>query len=214
MHAPTVGERVVAPVFAVRCLRTQQIVAYESGITSTADPLAGSYFVENLTRELEERALALIEKIDELGGAEKAIAAGFFQEQIARSAYEHQLRVEAGETVIVGVISATYMLTPLLLTAVVAGNSSAVVAWLSRKPAGAGFLCLDEHSDRKRHYYCQGLFSDLHGVEYYGARDARPNQGVRRYGTDELSLPDATHLPSGAGGATECNNAGHQFDPV
>ena len=84
-------------------LRTQQIVAYESGITSTADPLAGSYFVENLTRELEERALALIEKIDELGGAEKAIAAGFFQEQIARSAYEHQLRVEAGETVIVGV---------------------------------------------------------------------------------------------------------------
>ena len=84
-------------------LRTQQIVAYESGITSTADPLAGSYFVENLTRELEQRALALIEKIDELGGAEKAIAAGFFQEQIARSAYEHQLRVEAGESVIVGV---------------------------------------------------------------------------------------------------------------
>jgi len=84
-------------------LRTQQIVAYESGITNTADPLAGSYFVENLTRELEERALALIEKIDALGGAEKAIATGFFQEQIARSAYEHQLRVEAGESVIVGV---------------------------------------------------------------------------------------------------------------
>ncbi len=84
-------------------LRTQQIVAYESGITSTADPLAGSYFVESLTRELEQRALALIEKIDELGGAEKAIAAGFFQEQIARSAYEYQLRVEAGESVIVGV---------------------------------------------------------------------------------------------------------------
>ncbi|PYO76749.1 MAG: methylmalonyl-CoA mutase [Gemmatimonadetes bacterium] len=84
-------------------LRTQQIVAYESGITNTADPLAGSYFVENLTRELEQRALALIEKIDALGGAEKAIAAGFFQEQIARSAYEHQLRVEAGVCVIVGV---------------------------------------------------------------------------------------------------------------
>ena len=84
-------------------LRTQQIVAYESGIANTADPLAGSYYVENLTTALEEQALALIEKVDALGGSEKAIAAGFFQEEIARSAYEHQLRVEAGETVIVGV---------------------------------------------------------------------------------------------------------------
>jgi methylmalonyl-CoA mutase N-terminal domain/subunit len=84
-------------------LRTQQIVAYESGITSTADPLAGSYYVESLTNALEERALEMIEKVDALGGSEKAIAAGFFQEEIARSAYEHQLRVEGGETVIVGV---------------------------------------------------------------------------------------------------------------
>ncbi|HEY3134271.1 MAG TPA: methylmalonyl-CoA mutase family protein [Gemmatimonadaceae bacterium] len=84
-------------------LRTQQIVAHESGITNTADPLGGSYYVENLTTDLEQQALALIEKVDELGGSEKAIAAGFFQEEIARSAYEHQLRVEAGETVIVGV---------------------------------------------------------------------------------------------------------------
>ncbi len=84
-------------------LRTQQIVGYESGIANTADPLAGSYYVENLTTQLEERALELILKVDELGGSEKAIAAGFFQEEIARSAYEHQLRVEAGETVIVGV---------------------------------------------------------------------------------------------------------------
>jgi methylmalonyl-CoA mutase N-terminal domain/subunit len=84
-------------------LRTQQIVAFESGITGTADPLAGSYYVEQLTTTLEERALELILKVDEMGGSEKAIAAGFFQEEIARSAYEHQLRVEAGETVIVGV---------------------------------------------------------------------------------------------------------------
>ena len=84
-------------------LRTQQIVAYESGVASTADPLAGSYYVENLTTTLEERALELILRVDELGGSEKAISAGFFQEEIARSAYEHQLRVEAGETVIVGV---------------------------------------------------------------------------------------------------------------
>jgi methylmalonyl-CoA mutase, N-terminal domain len=88
---------------ATLALRTQQIVAFESGITNTVDPLAGSYYVESLTTELEERALELILKVDELGGSEKAIAAGFFQEEIARSAYEHQLRVEAGETVIVGV---------------------------------------------------------------------------------------------------------------
>jgi len=84
-------------------LRTQQIVAYESGITNTADPLAGSYYVEKLTDELENRAAELIARVDELGGSEKAIAAGFFQEEIARSAYEQQLRVEGGESVIVGV---------------------------------------------------------------------------------------------------------------
>ncbi|HUQ99270.1 MAG TPA: methylmalonyl-CoA mutase family protein, partial [Gemmatimonadaceae bacterium] len=88
---------------ATLALRTQQIVGFESGLANTADPLAGSYYVESLTNALEERALDLIAKVDALGGSEKAIAAGFFQEEIARSAYEHQLRVEAGETVIVGV---------------------------------------------------------------------------------------------------------------
>ena len=88
---------------ATLALRTQQIVAYESGITNTVDPLAGSYFVEWLTTEIERQAIALIEKVDEIGGAERAIAAGFFQEEIGRSAYAHQLRVEAGENVVVGV---------------------------------------------------------------------------------------------------------------
>jgi methylmalonyl-CoA mutase N-terminal domain/subunit len=88
---------------ATLALRTQQIVAFESGIANTVDPLAGSYYVENLTNDLETRATELIAKVEELGGSEKAIAAGFFQEEIARSAYEQQMRVEAGETVIVGV---------------------------------------------------------------------------------------------------------------
>lgn len=88
---------------ATLALRTQQIVAYESGIAGTVDPLAGSYYVEALTDELERQALALITKVDEMGGAERAIAAGFFQEEIARSAYAHQLRVESGESVVVGV---------------------------------------------------------------------------------------------------------------
>jgi methylmalonyl-CoA mutase, N-terminal domain len=88
---------------ATLALRTQQIVAFESGIANTVDPLAGSYYVENLTNQLEARATDLIAKVEALGGSEKAIAAGFFQEEIGRSAYEQQMRVEAGETVIVGV---------------------------------------------------------------------------------------------------------------
>ncbi|HET7623101.1 MAG TPA: methylmalonyl-CoA mutase family protein [Gemmatimonadaceae bacterium] len=88
---------------ATLALRTQQVVAYESGVTNTVDPLAGSYYVERLTDELERRAGELLARVDELGGAARAIQAGFFQDEIARSAYEHQLRVESGETVVVGV---------------------------------------------------------------------------------------------------------------
>ena len=88
---------------ATLALRTQQIVAYESGVASTVDPLAGSYYVEALTDALEARTMELLDKVDAMGGAERAIAAGFFQEEIARSAYAHQLRVESGETVVVGV---------------------------------------------------------------------------------------------------------------
>jgi methylmalonyl-CoA mutase N-terminal domain/subunit len=88
---------------ATLALRTQQIVGYESGVAQTADPLAGSWYVEQLTDAVEARARALLEKVDALGGAAAAIRAGFFQEEIGRSAYEYQLRVEAGETVVVGV---------------------------------------------------------------------------------------------------------------
>ena len=88
---------------ATLALRTQQVLAHESGVTATVDPLAGSYYVESLTDELERRALALIEHVDSLGGAERAIAAGYFQEEIGRSAYEQQLAIERGESVIVGV---------------------------------------------------------------------------------------------------------------
>ncbi len=84
-------------------LRTQQIIAFESGAASTADPLAGSYFVEALTNEVEEKSLELIAKIDAMGGSVSAIEQGFIQEQIARSAYEIQRKIETGEQVIVGV---------------------------------------------------------------------------------------------------------------
>jgi len=88
---------------ATLAIRTQQIVGYESGAALTADPLAGSYYVEQLTASLESAAMELLERVGALGGAARAIEAGFFQEEIGRSAYEHQLRVERGETVIVGV---------------------------------------------------------------------------------------------------------------
>lgn len=84
-------------------LRTQQIVGFESGVADTADPLAGSYFIENLTNEVEERAWQLIEKIDAMGGSVSAIEKGFMQDEIARSAYEYQRKIETGEKIIVGV---------------------------------------------------------------------------------------------------------------
>src|SRR5690348_9373704 len=76
-------------------LRTQQINAYESGAADTADPLAGSYYVETLTREIEEAAWRLIEHIDGMGGSVSAIEQGFIQEEIARSAYQYQQQVES-----------------------------------------------------------------------------------------------------------------------
>ncbi len=84
-------------------LRTQQILAHEAGGTDTADPLGGSYFIESLTRELEEQAIELIARIDEIGGAVAAIERGFVQSEIEEAAYCYNAEVEAGERVLVGV---------------------------------------------------------------------------------------------------------------
>ncbi|HZD12949.1 MAG TPA: methylmalonyl-CoA mutase family protein, partial [Candidatus Binatus sp.] len=84
-------------------LRTQQIIAHESGATKTADPLAGSYYLEALTETIEEEASALLNNVERLGGAKKAIESGFVQRQIQESAYDFQKRVDEGRTVIVGV---------------------------------------------------------------------------------------------------------------
>lgn len=84
-------------------LRTQQIIAFESGVTDTVDPLAGSYFIEALTDELEKAAWQYIDKIDAMGGAVKAIEQDYIQQEIARSSYEYQTEVEKGERVVVGV---------------------------------------------------------------------------------------------------------------
>jgi len=84
-------------------LRTQQVIAFESGVTDTVDPLAGSYFVESLTDEIESAALAYIDKIDAMGGSVNAIENGYIQQEIANASYQYQKEVEQGERVIVGV---------------------------------------------------------------------------------------------------------------
>jgi methylmalonyl-CoA mutase N-terminal domain/subunit len=84
-------------------LKTQQIIAFESGVADTVDPLAGSYFIENLTKEVEEAAWKLIHQIDAMGGSVSAIEQGFIQDEIARSAYEYQQKIERTEKIIVGV---------------------------------------------------------------------------------------------------------------
>jgi methylmalonyl-CoA mutase N-terminal domain/subunit len=84
-------------------LRTQQVLAHEAGGTDTADPFGGSYFIEALTTELEQRAWELIERIDELGGAVEAIEQGFVQREIEDAAFRYQQAVERGEAVVVGV---------------------------------------------------------------------------------------------------------------
>jgi methylmalonyl-CoA mutase N-terminal domain/subunit len=84
-------------------LRTQQIIAYESGVTQTADPLGGSYFLENLTLQMEEGAFDYFEKLDAMGGMVKAIERGYPQREIAEASYQYQRAVETKEKIIVGV---------------------------------------------------------------------------------------------------------------
>jgi len=104
LHTNSMDETLALPSEkAVRiALRTQQIIAHETGVINTIDPLAGSYFIEAKTREMEEQAEDYFRKIDELGGVVKAIEMGFFQREIGRSAYEYQKAVERERKIVVG----------------------------------------------------------------------------------------------------------------
>ena len=105
LHTNSMDETLALPTEkSVRiALRTQQVLAYESGVANTIDPLAGSYYVETLTDELEREALALFEEIDDLGGVVPGIEQGWFQQEIAASAMRQQREVESGDRVVVGV---------------------------------------------------------------------------------------------------------------
>lgn len=88
---------------ATLALRTQQLIANESGVADTIDPMAGSYYVEALTDKFEKEAYEYIKKIDEMGGAVAAIEQGYMQSEMATHAYEYQLEIEKGERVVIGV---------------------------------------------------------------------------------------------------------------
>jgi len=105
LHTNSMDETLALPTEkAVRiALRTQQVLAYESGVPNTIDPLAGSYYVETLTDELEREALEIFREIDEMGGVVPGIEEGWFQQEIARSSMRQQREIERGERVVVGV---------------------------------------------------------------------------------------------------------------
>jgi methylmalonyl-CoA mutase N-terminal domain/subunit len=105
LHTNSMDEALGLPTerAALLALRTQQVIAHESGVADTIDPLAGSYFVESLTDEIERRAGEYIARIDALGGAVRAIELGFQSREIHEAAYAWQKRVERGEAVVVGV---------------------------------------------------------------------------------------------------------------
>jgi methylmalonyl-CoA mutase N-terminal domain/subunit len=105
LHTNSLDEALALPTedAALIALRTQQILAHETGVTNTIDPVAGSYAIESLTNEIEKGALAYIEKVDAMGGMLRAIESGFIQGEIQKAAYEFQRAVEKKEQIVVGV---------------------------------------------------------------------------------------------------------------
>jgi methylmalonyl-CoA mutase N-terminal domain/subunit len=105
LHTNSMDEALGLPTerAALLALRTQQVIAHETGVAATVDPLAGSYFVESLTNEIERRARDYLDKIESLGGCVRAIELGFQQREIHEAAYRWQRRVESGDAVVVGV---------------------------------------------------------------------------------------------------------------
>ena len=105
LHTDSYDEALALPTeeAARIALRTQQIIAYESGVTQTVDPLGGSYFLENLTLQMEKGAFDYFGKLDAMGGMVKAIERGYPQKEIAEASYQYQRAVEAREKIIVGV---------------------------------------------------------------------------------------------------------------
>jgi methylmalonyl-CoA mutase N-terminal domain/subunit len=107
LHTNSFDEALALPTeqSARIALRTQQVIAYESGAAQTIDPLAGSYYIESLTNQIESNAVAYLEKIDAMGGTLKAIERGYVQQEIQNAAYDYQRAVDHKEAIVVGVNS-------------------------------------------------------------------------------------------------------------
>jgi methylmalonyl-CoA mutase, N-terminal domain len=105
LHTNSFDEALALPTeqSATIALRTQQIIAYESGVPATVDPFAGSYYIESLTNEIEKHARGYLDKIEAMGGMLKAVERGFVQQEIQNASYEWQTRVDALDQVVVGV---------------------------------------------------------------------------------------------------------------
>jgi methylmalonyl-CoA mutase N-terminal domain/subunit len=105
LHTNAFDEALALPTAesAELALRTQQVIAFESGVVETADPLAGSYFIETLTSELETKASELLANVDKLGGAVTAVEKGYFSREIERSAADYQRRIESGDMTVIGI---------------------------------------------------------------------------------------------------------------
>src|SRR5207253_9911286 len=105
LHTNSLDEALALPTekAVLIALRTQQVIAYESGVVNTVDPLGGSYFIEALTDETEKAALDYLNRIDALGGVLACILNGFFQREIAESAYRYQHEIDQHKRTIVGV---------------------------------------------------------------------------------------------------------------
>ncbi|GAW28684.1 methylmalonyl-CoA mutase [Carboxydocella sp. ULO1] len=105
LHTNSRDEALALPTeeSALIALRTQQVIAYETGVTDTIDPLAGSYFIESLTSEIENRVWQYLNKIEEIGGAVRAIELGYQQKEIQEAAFRYQMEIESGERIVVGV---------------------------------------------------------------------------------------------------------------
>jgi methylmalonyl-CoA mutase, N-terminal domain len=130
-------------------LRTQQIVAFESGVADTADPLAGSYFIESLTDDLEARAKEIMDTLDAMGGSVNAIEQGYMQDQIARSAYAYQRAIEAKEKIIVGVNAFTgekegHIPVLKIDNSIQSLQSEKLAAFRSRRDSTASASCLEK----------------------------------------------------------------------
>ena len=151
LHTNSMDETLALPSehAVTLALRTQQVLAYETGVTNTVDPLGGSYFIEALTRAMQHDALAIFDRIEETGGMIAAIEAGFFRREIADAAFAYQREVDAERKLIVGVNAFVEPESKAMEVLTVDGQVehdqlAALFTARGRREAGAVMRCLDE----------------------------------------------------------------------